>query len=177
MNIIKEMFSTPKRAVASIAALLLIGIVAGTTIVFAALWNDVKELADEKPTAQVTIGDAQNTASEVPESDTAADGAPESDKAAGGAPAANAIEAGAKETPEKAASDHQKITQEQAEDIALKDAGISRSSADNIFSHYELDDGIYQYEVQIYKGLYEYEYNIGAENGSIFEKDIDYIYD
>ena len=167
MNIIKEMFSTPKRTVASIAALLLIGIVAGTTIAFAALWNDVKELADEKPTAQVTIGDAQNTASEVPESDTAA----------GGAPAANAIEAGAKETPEKAASDHQKITQEQAEDIALKDAGISRSSADNIFSHYELDDGIYQYEVQIYKDLYEYEYNIGADNGNIFEKDIDYIYD
>lgn len=176
MNIIKELFSTPKRAVISITALLLIGVAAGSTVAFAAFWNDVRELADERSTAQVTIGDAQKSASEVSESDAAVGGVPETDIVADGAPAANAIEAGTKETPEKSATDHQKITQKQAEDIALKDAGIARSSADNIFSHYELDDGIYQYEVQIYKDLYEYEYNIGADNGSIFEKDIDYIY-
>jgi|GEM_PF-4600802 len=183
MNIIKELFSTSKRAAISIAAILLVGIIAGTAITFAAVWKDVRGNANEEPTAQVVIEGAEERATETPAAEAPVAETPASDATAAEAPVPDAAEAGAaekaaaNETPANDAANHQKITQKKAEEIALKDAGLSRSSVDNIFSHYELDDGVYQYEVQIYKGLYEYEYNISADTGNIIEKDIDYIYD
>lgn len=65
------------------------------------------------------------------------------------------------------------IGSDAALDIALKDAGFSKSDVDNTWVELDLDDGRYEYDVKFYRGMTEYEYTIDANSGSIFEKDID----
>ncbi len=71
----------------------------------------------------------------------------------------------------------QKISAKEAEDIALADAGLTRKEISGIYSHYEWDDGFYEYEIQFFKGDTEYEYTVGAEDGEIYEVDADWLYD
>lgn len=66
------------------------------------------------------------------------------------------------------------ITAEEAENIALKDAGVSRDNVDFITSHAGRDDGIYLYDVEFFAGDRKYEYEINASNGNIIQSDIDY---
>lgn len=66
------------------------------------------------------------------------------------------------------------ITAEEAENIALKDAGVSRNDVDFITSHAGRDDGIYLYDVEFFAGDRKYEYEINASNGNIIQSDIDY---
>lgn len=150
MDKIKGMFSSPKRVVISVIVLVLMLGILGTGIAVAAVYLDHREDILESRLEQKFAENLQS-------SEQAATAQTQSESAN--------------------AANTQKITAEQAEDIALKDAGIVRADADRVFSHFEIDDGLYQYDVQIYKGEYEYEYNINAENGSILEKDMDYIYD
>lgn len=65
------------------------------------------------------------------------------------------------------------ITMTEAENIALKDAGVSRSSVVYINSQEDRDDGIYKIDVEFKQGNTEYEYEINSENGKILSKDID----
>ncbi len=66
------------------------------------------------------------------------------------------------------------ITAEEAENIALKDAGVSRNDVDFITSHQGRDDGIYLYDVEFFAGDKKYEYEINASKGNILQSDIDY---
>ena len=73
------------------------------------------------------------------------------------------------------ASTTQGITQTQAEDIALKDAGVSRDQVDTMYAHSDLDNGISVYDVEFTADGYEYDYEINAKTGAIidYEKEWD----
>lgn len=64
------------------------------------------------------------------------------------------------------------IGKEDAEKIALKDAGVLK---DTKFKKVELDrdDGIFRYEVEFYHEGIEYEYEIDAKTGAILKKEAD----
>ena len=154
MEKIKGLFSTPKKAIITVLVMLLVLGILGTGIAVAAVYLDYRGDMIENRIEQEMYERFNNDGNTAPAPDTATNPPTQSD-------AANA----------------QKITAEQAEDIALKDAGIARADADRISSHFEMDDGFYQYEVHIFEGEYEYAYTVSAEDGSIFEKDMDYIFD
>lgn len=170
MDKIKSLFSTPKKAViTTLVAVLIVGIL-GTCIAVAAVYldyrGDIIENRIEQKISEKLYPDS--SAEQVPENQMNAQNdavVPPSQNNTVAPPSQNEVAAA------------QKISARQAEDIALKDAGIARSDADRIFSHFEMDDGFYQYEVQIHEGEYEYEYTVSAEDGRIFEKDVDYIFD
>lgn len=63
------------------------------------------------------------------------------------------------------------ITEQQAIDIAVKDAGVTGDYKSKIEMDY--DDGMMLYEVDVWAAGYEYEYEINAETGAIvdFEKE------
>lgn len=69
------------------------------------------------------------------------------------------------------ASTTQGITQTQAEDIALKDAGVSRDQVDTMDAHSDLDNGISVYDVEFTADGYEYDYEIKKQNGRIVKQD------
>lgn len=87
------------------------------------------------------------------------------------APKTAATEPTAASTTEKQTSAF--ITAAKAKEIALKDAGIKKSKAVFTKTQLEKDDGIYEYEIEFYVGLTEYEYSVNAKTGAITEKDID----
>lgn len=62
------------------------------------------------------------------------------------------------------------ITQEQAKEIALKDAGVDASSVKFIDNHLDVDDGITMYDIEFVSGDTKYEYEINAVNGSVYSK-------
>lgn len=174
MRIIDSMFSTTKRATISTIAIVVCLVLLGSTVTFASLYMDARQDAMERSAAQ-------QAGANLPESQGATDKVAEvytPDTVSGNASSAAGQQTAQAPQSSPAAPDNaQLISQEKAEDIALADAGIAREDADRIFSHLEMDDGYRQYEVQIYKDLFEYEYNISADTGAIFEKDADYIYD
>lgn len=69
------------------------------------------------------------------------------------------------------------ITAAQAENIALKDAGLSRNEVRMEYTTLDHDDGMTLYEVEFYgdrNGNYcEFSYEINADNGRIVEKEIE----
>lgn len=65
------------------------------------------------------------------------------------------------------------ITEEEAKKAALDDAGVAETDVANIRVQLDEDDGIWQYEVDFYAGDKEYDYDIGAEDGTIRSKDQD----
>lgn len=71
----------------------------------------------------------------------------------------------------------EKISEDNAVAIALSNANLNKNEVENLYTHLEYDDGIYQYEIKFYKDAQEYEYNIDAKTGNILEKDTDYIFD
>lgn len=58
-------------------------------------------------------------------------------------------------------------------DVALKDAGITEKEASHIKIKYELEDGVYVYDIDFYVTGGEYSYDINAENGKIVSKDFE----
>ena len=73
------------------------------------------------------------------------------------------------------AKEDPKITAQEAEEIALEDAGLTRDQVKYLHSEYDFDDGIGYYEVQFTYEQLEYEYEIKASDGKIisFDKDRD----
>lgn len=67
----------------------------------------------------------------------------------------------------------QKLTREEAESIALKDAGLTQTEVTRLHSEYEVDDGRPEWEVDFHAGGWEYDYTIHAETGEILHRDKD----
>ena len=66
-----------------------------------------------------------------------------------------------------------KLTKEEAEAIALKDAGLTQAEVTGLRSEYEVDDGVPEWEVDFRSGGWEYDYTIHAETGAILHSDKD----
>jgi uncharacterized membrane protein YkoI len=60
-----------------------------------------------------------------------------------------------------------------AKEIALADAGLKSTEVKFARAKLEFDDGIYEYDIEFYKGLTEYDYSVDALTGEILEKDAD----
>ncbi len=65
------------------------------------------------------------------------------------------------------------LTEAEARDIALKDAGFTTDSVTNLHIEKDVDDGVTKYEVDFRQGDYEYDYEVDAATGKIigFDKD------
>jgi len=59
------------------------------------------------------------------------------------------------------------LTKEEAERIALEEAGLNRGQVSRMRTEYELDDGRHVYEVEFRQGAREYHFEINAETGEI----------
>lgn len=64
-----------------------------------------------------------------------------------------------------------KITEEQAKEIALKDAKVSENDVIFAKSQLETDDGVLFYDVEFYSKTKQYDYKIDANNGAVLESD------
>ena len=78
-----------------------------------------------------------------------------------------------KKTVKKTVKKTSEITEKEALDIAIKDAGISKKDITYTEVHKDSDDGVTKYEVEIHVGQKEYSYDINVKNGSIIESDVD----
>ena len=65
------------------------------------------------------------------------------------------------------------LTQEEAQAVALKDAGISASQASDVHTHIVDQQGIPCYNIHITVGDVTYSYLIAANGGEILESGID----
>lgn len=65
------------------------------------------------------------------------------------------------------------ISEEEAKNIALKDAGLTEEKISGIRIKLETDDGVQEYEVDFYADNKEYDYDIDAVSGEILSKDMD----
>lgn len=63
------------------------------------------------------------------------------------------------------------LSENEAKEIALKDAGVNETAISNYKIKLDTDDGIKQYEIDFDAGGYEYDYEIDAVSGQILEKD------
>ena len=67
-----------------------------------------------------------------------------------------------------------RITKEEAIDIALKDAGFTKDQVTRLRAEFDYDDGRPEYEVDFHQDRYEYDYEIHAETGKILSRDKDW---
>lgn len=65
------------------------------------------------------------------------------------------------------------IGREKAKEIALKEAGVAESEVTWIEVERDEDDGRLEYNVEFHVGNKEYEYEVDAKTGQVFERDID----
>ena len=66
------------------------------------------------------------------------------------------------------------LSKEDAEAIALEYANFTADQVSYLWTEFEIDDRIPQYDVQFHEGRWEYEFEIHAETGAIlsFDKDL-----
>ncbi len=76
-------------------------------------------------------------------------------------------------TSEDKAEGKELISEDEAKEIALKDAGINEEDLSNIRVKLETDDGVKEYDIEFYSGRTEYEYDIDAVTGKILGRDMD----
>ncbi len=69
------------------------------------------------------------------------------------------------------------ISESKAKQIALDKAGVSASNAEFIKAYLDYDDGVRIYDIEFYAGDYEYEFEINARTGKIYDYDRDYRWD
>lgn len=65
------------------------------------------------------------------------------------------------------------LTPEEAQAIALEDAGLSADAVPYIDVDYDLDDGVPEYNVEFFHDGTEYDYEIHAETGAIRSREKD----
>lgn len=65
------------------------------------------------------------------------------------------------------------LTREEAEAIALKEAGLTAEEITGLHSEYDIDDGVPEWEIDFYSGGWEYDYTIHAENGTVLHSERD----
>ena len=63
------------------------------------------------------------------------------------------------------------ITQDQAKEIALAEAGVTAETVQGLTAHLERDDGRKYYEVDFYVDAVEYDVEVDAETGEILKYD------
>lgn len=66
------------------------------------------------------------------------------------------------------------VSEAEAKNIALKDAGVKEKKTSNLFVTMDFDDGKQVYDVEFNVGRTEYEYTIDATSGKILDKDADF---
>lgn len=76
--------------------------------------------------------------------------------------------------PRKNTSSSTYIGKAKAKSIALKDAGVSASSATFTKTKLDYEDGIRVYEIEFYTNSAEYEYEINARTGKIRDMDVEH---
>ena len=69
------------------------------------------------------------------------------------------------------------MTKERAQQIALDYLGFTADQVTRMYTEYEVDDGIPQYDVEFHQGDWEYEFEIHGETGRILSFDKDHKYD
>lgn len=65
------------------------------------------------------------------------------------------------------------LTADEALNIALEQAGVTRDTIRNLENRLENDDGVLVYEIDFEAGNTEYSYDVNAETGAIVERDRD----
>lgn len=85
-------------------------------------------------------------------------------------PAPKATEPPATEAPKA-----ERLTKEEARDIALKHAGLGKDQVSRLKVEFDYDDGVPTYDVEFVCNGWEYDYEIHAESGAIraWDKDRD----
>ena len=86
------------------------------------------------------------------------------------APAATAQPESTPQQENQTAQDAQ-ITEDEAKNIALTDAGVTEADVTGIRVKLDKDNGVWEYEVDFYAGDMEYDYDIDAATGTIRSKD------
>ena len=66
------------------------------------------------------------------------------------------------------------VTEQQAKDIALQQAGVNPSSVSYMTVHQDWDDGRQEYDVKFYVGRTEYSCDVDMQTGAIRDFDIDF---
>lgn len=64
------------------------------------------------------------------------------------------------------------LTQTEAEEIALLQAGFKADQVTGLHSEFDVDDGIPEYEVEFFQDGWEYDYTIHADTGEVLSYDI-----
>ncbi|MCD8094814.1 MAG: PepSY domain-containing protein, partial [Ruminococcus sp.] len=67
------------------------------------------------------------------------------------------------------------IGEEAAENYAFADAGVDPAAAENVRSEFELEDGIFVYDIEFDANGSEYEYWIKASDGTVVKKEIEIV--
>lgn len=70
-----------------------------------------------------------------------------------------------------APADSSLLTKQEAERIALEDAGVNRGQISRLRTNYDWDDGRHIYEIEFHQGPWEYQYEIDAQSGQILSKE------
>lgn len=142
MKKIKDLFSTPKKAVCFLVCVLCVIAVieAGAVYVVGVMyWSRSSEGTEVKKDTEVKSRSDEDTVQELPETTT---------------------------TPENRNS---YIGVDKAKSIAVSHAGFSLSEVTFSKAKFEDDDGYMVYEVEFYRDGREYEYTIDASEGTILE--------
>ena len=66
------------------------------------------------------------------------------------------------------------VTEQQAKDIALRQAGVNPASVSSIQVHQDWDDGRQEYDVKFYVGTTEYSCDVDMNTGAVRDFDVDY---
>ncbi len=66
-----------------------------------------------------------------------------------------------------------RITADEALNIALEQAGVTRDNIFNLENRLENEDGVLVYEIDFESGNTEYSYDVNADSGAIVERDRD----
>ena len=67
------------------------------------------------------------------------------------------------------------VTEQQAKDIALRQAGVNPASVSYIQVHQDWDDGRQEYDVKFFVGTTEYSCDVDTNTGAIHDFDIDHV--
>jgi len=66
------------------------------------------------------------------------------------------------------------IGETKAKEAVFSHSGVKESDAKNLRVKFEREDGVYIYDVEFYKGVKEYDYEVNAETGKIITWDNDF---
>ena len=66
------------------------------------------------------------------------------------------------------------VTEQQAKDIALQQAGVNPASVSYMTVHQDWDDGRQEYDVKFYVGGTEYSVEIDKTTGTVRDFDVDF---